>query len=130
VRPVETPTTSVSLPNILLVQSTDVDTVQGPTTRIDGAESILHWLIADYTASHPEQFRSMVGEDAENANGPWICIEATPILAPSLSYHNPANGTTPEVIDDPPMLPATNPPISINCSNFLSHPISPWTILQ
>ena len=110
-QPVETPTSSVSLPNILLVSNTDVDTVQGPTTRIDGVESIIQWMIADYAASHPEQFRSMVGENVEHANGPWIHIEAAPIHAPSPSDHNPVDDTTPEAINNATMLPATNPPI-------------------
>ena len=67
----------------------------------------------------------MVGKDAENANGPQIHIEATPIHVPSPSDHNSVNDTTPKVINNATMLPATNPPVNINSSNFLSHPNFP-----
>ena len=112
-------------PQHLLVSSADVDMVQGPTTRIDGVESILQWMIANYTASHPEQFRSMVGEDVENSNGPWIHIEVTLSHALSPSDYTTVNDTTPEAIDNATMLPATNPPISIRNGNLLPHPNFP-----
>ena len=129
VRPVErTPVPPVSLLNVSSVLSTDMDHVQDPMTRIDGMELICQWMIANYAATHPEQFRGLAWDGAGDTNGPWIHGGATVAWALLLSVEVPVSVTIADGTNDAQMIPVMNSPISVQCSDFLPHPDFPMDI--